>query len=99
MAKLRAVIGGKRREKTLALLYGFQLYPSGEVAHVGAGEAVLCSGVSSRVPLHLVEGTRQQLRARLLASIDALFSQYSDDVHETTVPVYSQSDGIEESGC
>ena len=41
MAKLRAIAGGKGREKTFSLVYGLRLYPTGEVTQVGEGKAIL----------------------------------------------------------
>ncbi|MBI3301832.1 MAG: hypothetical protein HYZ72_07110 [Deltaproteobacteria bacterium] len=99
MAKLRAIPGGKGKEKTFSLIYGLRLYPAGAVAQVTEGEAVLRDGASSRVPLHLIEGTREQIRAQLLASIDAFFDIYSDDTVEVTAPSRFQSEGVEEPGC
>src|SRR5215510_6079783 len=99
MAKLRAIPGGKGKEKTFSLIYGLRLYPTGAVAQVSEGEAVLQDGTSSQVPLHLIEGTREQIRAQLLASVDAFFEIYNDDSVELTVPSDIQSDGVEEPGC
>jgi len=99
MAKLRAITGGKGKEKIFALVYGVRLYPAGQVTQVSVGEAVLRDGTSSRVPLHLIEGTREQIRAQLLASIDAFFDIYNDDSVELTAPSDIQSDGVEEPGC
>ena len=99
MAKLRAITGGKGKEKTFALIYGLRLYPTGEVAQVSEGEAILRDGVSNRVPLHLIEGTREQIRAQLLASIDAFFDIYNDESVELTAPSSLQSEEVGESGC
>jgi hypothetical protein len=98
MAKLRSIPGGKGKEKTFSLIYGLRLYPTGEVTRVGKGKAVLRDGTSSQVPLHLIEGTRDQIRAQLLASIDAFFDIYSDGSVELTA-AHLPSDGVEESGC
>ena len=99
MAKLRAITGGKGKEKTFALIYGARLYPAGEVLQASEGEAVLRDGARSRVPLHLIEGPREQIRAQLLASLDAFFDIYGDDSVELTTPSRVQSEGVEESGC
>jgi hypothetical protein len=99
MAKLRAITGGKGKERTFALIYGVRLYPAGQVIQVSEGEAVLRGGTSSRVPLHLIEGTREQIRAQLLASIDAFFDIYHDGSVELTAPSDIRSDGVEEPGC
>jgi hypothetical protein len=98
MAKLRAIPGGKGKEKTFSLVYGLRLYPTGEIIQVGEGTAVLRHGGSTRVPLHLIEGTREQIRAQLLASIDAFFDIYSDEAVELT-PSGALNEGVEEPGC
>ncbi|HEV8717914.1 MAG TPA: hypothetical protein VGX03_34495 [Candidatus Binatia bacterium] len=99
MAKLRSIAGGKGKEKTFALIYGLRLYPVGEVARVSAGETVLRDGTSSQVPLHLLEGTREQIRAQLLASIDAFFDIYSADAVALSARADLQNSGVEEPGC
>jgi hypothetical protein len=99
MAKLKAITGGKGKEKTFALIYGLRLYPTGEVARVEEGKTVLRDGTNSQVPLHLIEGTREQIRAQLIASIDAFFDIYSDDSVELTAASDLQGDRVEEPGC
>lgn len=78
MAKLRAISGGKSTEKSLSLVYGLRLYNTGEVAEIGEGQITLNDGSQSHVTLHVIEGSRAQIRAQLLASIDAFFDIYSD---------------------
>src|SRR5262245_51805771 len=77
MAKLRAISGGKRKEKQFSLVYGLRLYPAGTVAQTEDGQTLQQDGSESRVTLHLIEGTREQIRAQLLASIDA-FSTFME---------------------
>jgi len=99
MAKLRTIAGGKGKERTFALIYGLRLYPAGEVTRVSEGKIVLRDGTNSQVPLHLLEGTREQIRAQLLASIDAFFDIYGTDAVALTVPADLQNGGVEEPGC
>jgi hypothetical protein len=100
MAKLRAIPGGKSKEKIFSLIYGLRLYPAGAVAQVSEGGTILCDGTQNRVPLHLLEGTREQIRAQLLASIDAFFDIYGDDAVAFTTPsCVMPNEGIEEPGC
>ena len=99
MAKLKAIPGGKGKEKTFSLIYGLRLYPMGTVAQVAAGKAVLRDGASSQVPLHLIEGTREQVRAQLLASIDAFFDIYTGDAVAIVAPAYLQNEEVSETGC
>jgi hypothetical protein len=76
MAKLRAISGGKG--KPLSLVYGLRLYNAGEVAGIDEGHVTLGDGSESHVTLHLIEGSREQIRAQLLASIEAFFEIYGD---------------------
>jgi hypothetical protein len=100
MTKLKAIPGGKGKERTFALIYGLRLYPAGEVAGVQESAITLTNGTQSYVPLHLIEGTREQIRAQLLASIDAFFDIYKDADIQVTVPVPNrEEEGIGESGC
>ncbi|MBM4257860.1 MAG: allantoinase [Deltaproteobacteria bacterium] len=73
MVKLRAISGGKKKEPPLSLVYGLRLYNPGEVAGIGEGSVTLANGSESQITLHLIEGSREQIRAQLLASIDAFF--------------------------
>ncbi len=99
MAKLRAIAGGKGREKTFSLVYGLRLYPTGEVTQVGEGKAILRDRTSTQVPLHLIEGTREQIRAQLLASIDAFFDIHAADSVQLTAPSSVSDESVEEPGC
>ena len=101
MAKLRAISGGKGKGKLLSLVYGLRLYDAGEVAGIDEGHVTLGDGSESRVTLHLIEGTREQIRAQLLSSIDAFFEIYSDLPHSRRPsPLRSRKEGEgNEPGC
>jgi hypothetical protein len=99
MAKLRALAGGKGKEKTFSLVYGLRLYPAATVSQVTEDAAILRDGSHDRVPLHLIEGTREQIHAQLLASIDAFFDMHSEDVVEVATPTSFQGDEVGEAGC
>ena len=77
MTKLRLVRGGSRK---LTLVYGMRLFPAGEVSAVISGKVTFAAGKEGRVTLHVIDGTRQQIRRQLLASIDAFFEIYGKDV-------------------
>jgi len=77
MAKLRLVRGGSRR---LTLVYGMRLFPHGEVRAVTSGKVTFTAGKEGHVTLHVIDGTRTQIRRQLMASIDAFFDIYSRDV-------------------
>ncbi len=99
MAKLRAISGGKNKEKSFSLVYGLRLYPAWSVAQVNEGAILQQNGGESRVPLHIIEGTREQIRAQLLASIDAFFDLYSDEFAPLVTPSCITSEDIGEPGC
>lgn len=100
MTKLKAIPGGRGKERTFTLIYGLRLYPAGGVAGVQESAVTLTNGTQSQVPLHLIEGTREQIRAQLLASIDAFFDIYGDADLHIPVPTHSrEEEGIGESGC
>lgn len=99
MARLKAITGGKGREKTFSLVYGMRLYPSGVVTHVDEGIILQLDGATSRVPLHLIEGTREQIRAQLLASIDAFFDIYGAESAPMRAPSCLPSEEVGEPGC
>jgi len=70
MAKLR-LIEGKGRKRVL--VYGMRLFEPGTVAKVGRGEIVTAEGRTTRVTLHIIEGTIAQIKKQLATSIDAFF--------------------------
>jgi len=109
VAKLQIIAGNKGKEKTYSLIYGLRLYPEGEVQQVERGTVTHQDGQESRVTLHLLEGTREQIKAQLLESIDAFFDIYSDDDVLITRSTHLQDQALpqkaaqgaaeEETGC
>jgi hypothetical protein len=93
MAKLHAVPGGKGKDKTVCLVYGVGLFPARRVAQLTAGQ-------SGRVPLHLIEGTRDHVRAQLLASLDAFFDICVDEeAGKTASSARRQTEEAPDAGC
>jgi len=93
MAKLRAIPGGKGKGQSLSLVYGLRLYGPGEVAGIRKQSVTLGDGSESPLTLHLIEGTREQIRAQLLASIDAFFDIFSEEKpSHRSVPPRRRSD-------
>lgn len=76
MAKLKLVRGGPPR---LTLVYGMRLFPRGEVAGLASGTVDFEGGHDGRITLHVIDGTRQQIKRQLLASVDAFFEIYGKD--------------------
>ncbi len=68
--KLKLVKGAAPRS---ALVYGMRLFEAKEVAGVDDAQVHLSNGSSSRVTMHLIEGTRAQIRRQLMQSVDAFF--------------------------
>ena len=84
MAELRAISGGKGKDKTFCLVYGVGLFPAQQIDQLQAGQVEFGAGRHARVPLHLIEGSRAHIRAQLLASLDAFFDIYADEETEET---------------
>jgi hypothetical protein len=100
MTKLKAIPGGKGKERMFALLYGLRLYPTGDIEEVQENEITLTNGTRAQVPLHVIEGTRDQIREQLLASIDAFFDIYGDTDMQIIAPLCARPEGdAGEPGC
>jgi hypothetical protein len=76
MPKLKLVRGGP---PTFSLVYGMRLFPRGEVASLSSGTVAFEAGREGRITLHVIDGTRQQIKRQLLASVDAFFEIYGKD--------------------
>lgn len=81
MPTLQVIDGNK--PKGYALVYGLRLYADADVQRVEGGTVIQADGRESRVTLHLLEGSREQIRARLLESIDAFFDIFGEDERAT----------------
>jgi hypothetical protein len=68
--KLRLVKGGAQKG---ALVYGMRLFAETPVASVEDAHVTLADGSSGRITMHLIEGSREQIRRQLMRSIDAFF--------------------------
>jgi hypothetical protein len=73
MPKLKLVRGGRPK---FTLVYGMRLFPPAEVSAVSSARVTFASGQEGRVTLHVIDGTRDQIRRQLLASVDAFFEIY-----------------------
>jgi hypothetical protein len=62
----------------LALVYGLRLYPAGELEEVREATVVLKGGRTSRITLHLLEGSLEDIRAQLDQSLSAFFEFYPE---------------------
>ncbi len=68
--KLTLVKGASQRG---SLVYGMRIFDQGVVAGVEDARVSLADGTSGRVTMHLIEGSRAQIRRQLMQSIDAFF--------------------------
>jgi hypothetical protein len=69
----------KGRQPRSMLVYGMRMFAANKVAAVGTATVSLTGGTSSSVTMHLIEGTRTQIRRQLLQSIDAFFELLDEE--------------------
>jgi len=68
--KLKLVKGKQPRT---ALVYGMRIFAAGEITEIEAARVSFSDGTSGRITMHLIEGTRAQIRRQLMQSVDAFF--------------------------
>ena len=68
--KLKLVKGGAQKG---ALVYGMRVFDDGAINEIEDARVTLSDGSAGRVTMHLIEGTRAQMRRQLMQSIDAFF--------------------------
>jgi hypothetical protein len=62
----------------LALVYGMRLFPAEDVGEVSEAVITLKDGHESRVTMHLIEGSKEQIEQTLQQSIEAFFDLYPE---------------------
>ena len=62
----------------LVLVYGMRLLPADEVSGVEAAPVKLKNGNDAQVPMHILEGSREQIEAQLKHSVEAFFDFYPE---------------------
>ena len=62
----------------LALVYGMRLFPAEELDEVGEAAITLKDGRATRVTMHLIEGSKEQIEETLRQSIEAFFEMYPE---------------------
>ena len=62
----------------LALVYGMRLFPAEELGEVGEAIITLKDGRTSRVTMHLIEGSKEQIEQTLSQSVEAFFEMYPE---------------------
>jgi hypothetical protein len=62
----------------LALVYGMRLFPEDELGEITEAIVTLKDGRTSRVTMHLIEGSKAQIEGTLRQSVDAFFEMYPE---------------------
>ena len=78
MPKLEIVKKSHAHDQEYSLVYGLRLFAKGEVFSIEHGRVQKKDEKESNVTMHLLEGSREKIRARLIESIDAFFEIQAD---------------------
>jgi hypothetical protein len=62
----------------LALVYGMRLLPEEDLGEVRDATVVLKNGKTTRVTMHLIEGSKEEIEATFHQSIEAFFEMYPE---------------------
>src|SRR5213080_2215956 len=62
----------------LALIYGMRLLPEEDLGEVKDATVVLKNGRSTRVTMHLIEGSKEEIEKTFHQSIEAFFEMYPE---------------------
>ncbi len=62
----------------LALVYGMRLFPEEELGELGDATITLKDGRKSRVTMHLIDGSKEQIEETLRQSVEAFFEMYPE---------------------
>ena len=62
----------------LALVYGMRLFPADELGEITEALITLKDGRTTRVTMHLIEGTKEQIEATHQQSVEAFFEMYPE---------------------
>lgn len=62
----------------LALVYGMRLFPSEELGEVCEATVILKNGKTSRITMHLIEGSKEEIEAAFAQSTEAFFEIYPE---------------------
>ena len=74
--KLKLVKGGAKRA---TLVYGMRLFALDKVDLVEDANVRLADGSAKRITMHVIEGTRSQIRGQLMRSVDAFFELLGEE--------------------
>ncbi len=71
MARRLKLVKGAGRRATL--VYGMRTFAPQQITAVENAVVRLADGSASRITMHVIEGTRAQIRSQLMRSVDAFF--------------------------
>ena len=74
--KLKLVKGGARQA---TLVYGMRLFGTEKCERVEDATVRLADGGTSRITMHVIEGTQAQIRNQLMRSMDAFFELLGEE--------------------
>jgi len=74
--KLKLVKG---RQPRSALVYGLRIFTAANVAAVEDARVSLTDGTSGSITMHLIEGTRAEIRRQLMQSLEAFFELLDEE--------------------
>lgn len=70
--------GDAETKRVYSFIYGMEMLPAHEVDSVSDPELVLTDGSKQHITMHLIEGTREQIKAMLAQSVDAFFELHEE---------------------
>jgi hypothetical protein len=62
----------------LSLVYGLRLFPSDDLGEIGEATLTLKNGRTTRITMHLIEGSKEEIEATLRQSLEAFFDMYPE---------------------
>lgn len=62
----------------LTLVYGMRLLPAEDVVEVGEAPVKLKNGNTAHVTMHVLEGSKAEIKAQLRHSLEAFFDLYPE---------------------
>jgi hypothetical protein len=71
MARRLKLVKGAGRRATL--VYGMRMFDPEQIKEVENAVVQLADGSAPRITMHVIEGTRAQIRSQLMRSVDAFF--------------------------
>jgi hypothetical protein len=62
----------------LALVYGMRLLPEEELGELRDATVILKNGKTTRITMHLIEGSKEEIEATFQESVAAFFDLYPE---------------------